>query len=218
MIDDDDVLAQFLDEVELMTGEQHGRARGRDLGEQFGHVLDRDRVESGERFVEYEQLRVVDERGDQLHPLLVPVRQGVEAILGPVGETETRQPRVDTPTDARGGRAAELAEVDELIPHAHPRVQAALLRHVAEARTVDRCDARALPPHDAGVELDETEHRAHGRRLARAVRAEEAGEPARPRGKRAPVKRRQRTEPLGRLMELEHDSPPGPSILRQPRG
>ena len=62
-VDDDDVLADVLDEVELVAGEQHRRARRGDLGQHLGHRAHRERVESRERLVEDEQLaRLVDQR------------------------------------------------------------------------------------------------------------------------------------------------------------
>ena len=97
VIDDDDVLAQILDQVELVAGEQHRRAGAGDIGEQLGHEAHGDRVETGERLVEHEQVGLVDQGGDQLDALLVAVRQGVDAVPGPVGEVETIEPRVDTP-------------------------------------------------------------------------------------------------------------------------
>ena len=104
VVDDDDVLAQVLDQVELVAREQHRRARGGELGEQLGHGADRDRIEAGERLVEHEQLRLVDERGDQLDALLVAVRQRVEAVARAIGEAEPLEPGVDAAVDVRARR------------------------------------------------------------------------------------------------------------------
>ena len=73
LVDDDDVLAEVLDQIELVAREQHRGARARDLGEEVAHVPDRNRIEPGERFVEHEEIRFVHERRDQLDPLLVSV-------------------------------------------------------------------------------------------------------------------------------------------------
>ena len=64
-------LADVLDEVELMAREQHPPARPGLLGEDRREVVDADRVEAGEGFVEDEELRVVDQRRGELDPLLV---------------------------------------------------------------------------------------------------------------------------------------------------
>ena len=61
-----------------MAGEHHGDPGAGPLGQDLGHVVDTARVQAGERLVEHEQLRVVHQRGGQLHPLLVAVRQRLE--------------------------------------------------------------------------------------------------------------------------------------------
>ena len=72
-VDDDDVLAQVLDDVELVAGEQHAGAATRDVAEQPGHRVHRDRVQPGERLVEHQQVGRVHQRGGELDPLLVAV-------------------------------------------------------------------------------------------------------------------------------------------------
>ena len=111
VVDDDDVLAQVLDQVELVAGEQHRRAGGGDLGEQLGHGAHGDRIETGERLVEHEQVGLVDERGDQLDALLVAVRQGVKAVARP----RSARPR-------RSSHASTLRATSLLVrPHSSPR-------------------------------------------------------------------------------------------------
>ena len=50
------------------------------------------RVEPGERLVEHEQVRLVDQCRDQLDALLVAVGQRVHAIARPVGQAEPLEP------------------------------------------------------------------------------------------------------------------------------
>jgi hypothetical protein len=45
------------------------------------------RVEPGERFVEYEQFRLVDERRCDLRALLVAERQGLHGVVGALGQS-----------------------------------------------------------------------------------------------------------------------------------
>jgi hypothetical protein len=59
VVDDRDVLADVLDQVELVTGEEDGGAALRLLAQHPGQRLHGDRVEPCERFVEDEQLRLV---------------------------------------------------------------------------------------------------------------------------------------------------------------
>ena len=204
MVDDHDVFAQVLDQVELVAGEQHGCARCSDLCEQLAHVGDRDRVEPGERLVEHEQIGFVDECRDQLHALLVAVRQRIETVTCPVGEAEPLEPGVDTPTRLLVRPSAQPAQVDQLVPHPHPRIQAPLLGHVPETRPLRCPDRRSAPPHRARVQLHQPEHRPHRRRLPGAIRAHEPGQPPRSGRERAPVERGHRTEPLARPFELQH--------------
>ena len=92
------------------------------------------RVEAGERLVEHEHVGPVDQRADQLHPLLVAEREVLELVAGPVGEAELAEPAGGLAVGRRPGEAAQLAEVAQLLEHLHRRVQAALLGEVAERR------------------------------------------------------------------------------------
>ena len=75
MVDDHGVLAQVLDEVELMRREQHRGATSGLGHKDLGQGVDGDRIESRERLVEDEHVRFVDERADQLDALLVAERE-----------------------------------------------------------------------------------------------------------------------------------------------
>ena len=90
--DDHDVLADVLDEVELVAAEDDAGAGRRLLADDLGHRRDADRVEPGERLVEDEQLRVVDERRGELDALLVAVRQLLELGLRAVAEAHPLEP------------------------------------------------------------------------------------------------------------------------------
>jgi hypothetical protein len=62
---------RFLHQVQLVAGEQHRRAPRGQAGQQLAHGLQGDRVLAGKRLIEYQQVRLVEQRGDQLNPLLV---------------------------------------------------------------------------------------------------------------------------------------------------
>ena len=93
-VDDDGVLAQVLDEVELVRREQHRGATPRLGHEDLGQGVDGDRVEPGERLVEDEHVRFVDEGADQLDALLVAEREVLEVAADPVAEVEALEPGV----------------------------------------------------------------------------------------------------------------------------
>jgi hypothetical protein len=75
-----------------MAREDDADTGGSPLAKDLGHRRDPDRVEPGERLVEDEQLRIVDERGTELDALLVAVRQLLQLCLRPIGEPEALEP------------------------------------------------------------------------------------------------------------------------------
>ena len=87
--------------------------------------------------------------------------------------------RVAAASASRPLQPVLLGEVGELLADPHPRVQAALLGHVAEAQARVAVDRRALPADLAAVRAGQPEDAAHRRRLAGAVRPEEADDAAR---------------------------------------
>ncbi len=131
-VDDDDVLADVLDQIELVAREQDRAARGGDLGKQRGHVRDCQGIETRERFVEHEQIRIVHESSDELYALLIAVRQRVDAIVPSVRETEPLEPPIDAPADLFAAPAAQPAQIQELVAYPHAGIEAALLGHVPE--------------------------------------------------------------------------------------
>ena len=174
--DDHDVLADLLDEVQLVGAEHDAHAGGRALAEHLGHGGDPERVEAGEGLVEHQELRVVDQRRGELDALLVAVGQVLELGLGAIREPEPLQPGTAAGACVAPAEPVVLAEVGELLCHAHPGVQATLLGHVAEAQARLRIDGGAVPAHVAAVRRGQAEHAAHHRRLAGPVRAQEADE------------------------------------------
>ena len=78
--DDDEVVAESLDDVELVAGEQHGRAGHRAILEHVDHDIHRDRIESRERLVEDEHLGIVHESGRDLGALLVAERELLDVV------------------------------------------------------------------------------------------------------------------------------------------
>ena len=111
-----------------------GTPRGAAVAQQVGHRVDGGRVEPGERLVEDEGRRLVEQGGDDLHPLLVAEAERLDPVARAVGEPEPLEvlgdrrrgpPRSTCPDSA--------AEVDELVDDLLLGVEAALLGHVAEA-------------------------------------------------------------------------------------
>ena len=92
VVDDRDLLADVLDELELVAGEEDGGAARRLAAEHLGERVHRDRVEAGERLVEDEQLGLVQQRGRELCALLVAVRELLHLRAGAILEAEPLEP------------------------------------------------------------------------------------------------------------------------------
>ena len=145
VVDDRDLLADVLHEIELMAGEEDRGAAGRFLPKHLRERADRDGVEPGERLVEDEQLRRVHQRSRELGALLVAVRELLDLRVGALGEAEPLQPV------ERGGacrvrvQPVQAAEVRELLADRHAGIEAALLWHVAEPQPLRRPDRSPVP-------------------------------------------------------------------------
>ena len=207
-VDDHHLPADVGDEVELVAAEQQARALGHLVEEDLLQDFGGDRVEPGERLVEHQQIGVVDQRQGELHPLLVAARQILHVVAGTVGEVDALHPAVGRRTRCRLVEPAEPGVVDEVVAHPHPRVHAALGRHVAEAPPVGGRDRRSVPGDRAAVERQQLHDRSHRRRLARPVRAQEADELAALDAQADAVEGDDVTEALADVGDLEHVARP----------
>ena len=107
--EDADGVAEPLDEVELVAGEDDRHAPPALLEQRLGEGVDADRVEAGERLVEDEHLGPADQRGGELDALLVAQRQllhRVAAALAQARAGSTHSSRGPRGRGARPGRAA----------------------------------------------------------------------------------------------------------------
>ena len=88
-----------LDELELVAGEDDADSALYAFGQDVGERVDADRIQPREGFVEHQQLRIMDQRRRQLHPLLVAKGELLYPVQRPVGQAELGEQGVD-----RGGR------------------------------------------------------------------------------------------------------------------
>ena len=167
--EDADGVAQPLDEVELVAGEDDRDALAALLEQRLGEGVDADRVEAGERLVEDEDLGPADERGGELDALLVAEGQLLHLVAPALAQAE--------PVDPLGGRVGRLGraqpvqagEVGDLLADLHLRVEPALLRHVADPAAGLEVQRAAVPAHLPGVGADQPHGDAHRGRLAGPV-------------------------------------------------
>ena len=176
VVDDGDRLAEVLHQVELVAGEQHAaprpwpapraRRRWRRCPPGRGRpAARRGRAARGRAPAPRRAGRAAGFRARAPRPCCV----------GPVGDAEPLEPRGRASRQRPRAHPVQPAEVLDLLADQHARVQAPLLRHVAEPAAVGLADRAPVPADRAGVELGQPEDRAHRGRLARAVRPEEAG-------------------------------------------
>ena len=173
-LDDRHPVAQALHELQLMGGEHHRRSLPRALEEHLGHHVGADRIEAGEWLVEDERGRVVEERGGELHPLLVAERQLLHPLLGAIRQAEAGDPPLRGLAGRGVGAPVQRGQVAKVAVHPHLRVQAALLGHVPEAALHLGAGGPPVPAHLAGVRLEDPQRDSHGGRLAGAVGSDEA--------------------------------------------
>ena len=133
-----------------------------------------DRVEAAERLVEDQQVGPVDHRGDELHLLLHPLRQVLAALVLGLAERHPLQPPRTCCWMPAPLHALEPRHVEEELADAHLLVEAALLGQVADP--VLRLERRRPAEHGqvAAIRKEDRQDHPDHRRLARAVRADDA--------------------------------------------
>ena len=203
-IDEDHVLAEILDQVELMTGEHDCGALRGPGAEHLDQRLHPEGVQAAEWLVEHQQFGPVDQRRGQLDALLVTVGERLDLVIGPLDQTELGE--------QLGGRRARLrlvepvqaAVVDELVDDCHLRVEAPLFGHVAESVAHLGCQLFSPPADRAPVGCDDAEDASHRRGLARPIGAEEAGDTPGLDGEAQPIQRGHGAEPPIQIVKFEH--------------
>ena len=133
-----------------------------------------DRIEVGERLIHHDQVGVVQQRRDELRLLLHPAAEVLGLLLPVLVEVEPLQPVGQLDAGRRFGHPLQRRQVDQRGLELEVAVEAALLRHVADAVLGGLVQLLAEQPHLAAVRAEDVEHHADGRRLARAVGAQQA--------------------------------------------
>ena len=205
--DDDDVVAQTLDHIELVRGEQHRHPRRRPAVQDIGDDIDRERVKAREGFVEDEHVGFVYERRRDLRPLLVTQRELLDGVIQALAESElfeeSRRPGLSLVLV----EAVQASEVRDVLVDLHLRIQPTLFGHVPEAAPVRRGQRRAIEGDRPLILGEHPQDDAHRRGLPRAVSADKARQAAGPDGERQIVQNAVRAITLGHMRQLEHAAP-----------
>ena len=184
LVDQQDVRRHRLDLVQDVARDDDALAGAAPVLDHADRLAPRDRIHARQRLVEDQQLRIVRERLRHLDPLAHALAVGADLLVGRLGELDVLdRARAPSPRASRLGDAVQTHERRHPFKAGHPIVEGVLLGTEADAvvqagfcqigspRTRDAAFARLELPGD---EL-------HERRLARAVRPEQAGDAGRDR-------------------------------------
>src|SRR5437667_1005579 len=139
------------------------------------HDLRVHRIQSRERLVQNQEIRVVEHGRDELHLLLHALRQLIDPAQAPLTETESLEPCLGLLACPPPVEAFHLAQKHEHVEHPHLPVQAALLREIADPLRVSAPAVRLPEDRRRGaVGLQDIHDHADRRGLPGAVRPEQA--------------------------------------------
>src|SRR5689334_12909597 len=173
-IEQTDVVTDLFRNFHLVRREDDRLSRAlqieHDLFQDFGV----DGIESGKRLVEYQQIGVVQHRREELNLLLHAFRQLHRALVLPLRQLHAREPLVDLAVDVFAAYVLQLREEAQLIGDFHASIKAAFFGQVADPVLELGVDRAAEEFDRAGVGRGDVDDHANGRRLARAVRAEQS--------------------------------------------
>jgi hypothetical protein len=148
------------------------------LVDQFPHQPSVHRIQPAEHLVEDQQIRLMDDRGDELHLLLHPLGEFLALLLCDILEPHTLEPPHGTPTCFGAVDALETGDVREERGDLHLAVHAALFGEIPDA--VLRFESRG-PSQNGDLTLigknDRHDH-ADGGGFPRAVWPDEPAERA----------------------------------------
>ena len=160
-----------------MGGDQQTLAGGAGVAHQVDDQPRVQRIEPRKRLVEHDQRRIADEGGRELNFLLLPLRELFQAARPQRLQIDPCEPLCDLALGFRPGEAFESSEVGQDRVDAGVLVEPPFFGQVPDRDAAgcawhaqrDATLVRARQPHDDS----------HERRLAGAVRAEEADDGAR---------------------------------------
>ena len=219
VVDDRDPLAQLVGLLHVVRREQRRLPGAVEVLEDPPEVDPRLGVDAGGRLVEEEHPRLVHERAGHHQPLRETAREVEDHRVGALGERELLEQLVGSRPGAGARDAEEAAVVVEVLPDGERAVERVRLRDDADlalhvggvAADVEAGDERAPAGRDDG----RREH-PDRRRLARAVRAEQAEELAAPHLEVEPVDGDERPVDLAELLGPDRRVPHAENVSHRP--
>ncbi len=178
VVDDRDPVAELVRLVHVVRREHHREVAL--AAEAIEHLPDRDArhgVEPGRRLVEDEDPRLVHEAARDLEPPPHAARERLHGLVGPLQQIDRREQVVDRALALLRREAVELREDRHVLPGREVQVRGHRLRdhadRLAHAVRVAH-DVEAVHARMPGARHHERREHPDQRRLARAVRAEQA--------------------------------------------
>ena len=187
-----------------MRGQEDGDAAVTQAVDQALHVARRDGIEARRRLVEEEDGGVGEERASEADALAQALRE----IAGEIVRAGLEADRLErVPDSVRVPDAVEPGEELEVLRHCQAQIEARSLGHhrdpLPDLDPIRRRERKARDDCRSGGWRDQRPEHAHRRRLARAVRAEEAEHLSRSDRERDVVDRDAVPEPLGEVLDRE---------------
>ena len=177
VVDDRDAVGQPVGLVEVLGGEEDGRAVGDERLDRLPQVEPAARVEPGRRLVEEEHRRARDERGGEVEPAPHAARVRLRHAGAGVAQAEALEQLRGARLGGAAAVAVEAADHGQVLEPGEVLVDRRVLAREADAGA----ELRGLADHveaghagRAGVGGEERGEDADRRRLARAVRPEHA--------------------------------------------
>ena len=144
LVEDGDVLTELLDVVHLVGGEEDDFAL---LNLLLDHILQQPGihwVQSGEGFIQHNDVRIVGQGRDELDFLLVAFGEGVQPLVFVLFHAQPLQPAANRHGGLPALHPFELRKVHQLLPDGLFGVQAPLFGQVAQGHltVVDGCSVQ----------------------------------------------------------------------------
>jgi hypothetical protein len=222
-IDERDAIA-VLGFVHVVGGDDDANPVAGERIDEVPEAPPRGGVHPGGRLVEEQDRRLVQHRATKRQALLPAARKVSDHRVRPVCEPRHADRELEPLLEPRALHPIDAAEEVQVLHDREIAIERELLRHVADmlahtlgkSRDVVACDGRlaVARPQKAAQDSD-------GRRLARAVGAEEADDLSRLRFEADRVHRNEIAEPLGQAISDDSDLAdrrrarhPSPSVVR----
>ena len=208
VVDDDDAIGEALDFFHVVRRVEQRLAAPLQRLEVVEDRVAALRIDADRRLVEQQDVGIVQQAGGEIEPPLHAAAERLDAIARAIGEADELERRRDRLVERGARQAVERAEEAQVVraPTARRRARDPAARGRCAASS-DRCrppSRCAVDQHLAALRRQQPGDHRHRRRLAGAVRAEQADElPARrPRTTRRRRRRASRTTCAG--VDVKH--------------